>query len=389
VHGHVEDSGDDATETRPIAGESLRPAGDYSEGGDPQEASEILAQQLAQLVHSVSIGEELSRRAREAAIGDFAVCDSLEASQQQYADRLAQACTIRDRACQVHERAFGREARDAAEPVVADAYRVVHAFTELSSAWGQRASMFLEEHPDIQLLLAERQAQEEQRRNAEAIAARERPVRALVGECEEAARSGLLNDARRLVDRIEREFPDHTATTDVLRRKLEQRERAAKDDAARQALAACAEHQARGDLEGAVNVLEQVDVHGLSVDVSQDVFGRWSDAYSRLAQTAAATLLRFAPAQGRGLILYADPAYPNGLIVFSSLGMGAGFPQGKVIPDIAILRRTADAKQLCPNCRGFREATPHPATSWGSFGVSAANSETLSPIRHSRYHGRC
>ena len=120
-----------------------------------------------------------------------------------------------------------------------------------------------------------------------------------------------------------------------------------------------------------MTVLEQVDVHGLSVDVSQDVFGRWSDACGpELAQTAAATLLRFAPAQGRGLVLYADPAYPNGLIVFSSLGMGPGYPQGKVVTDI--LRRA----------RPFREAAPIPATSWGGFGVTASTSEVQAPVRH-------
>src|SRR5438105_14489188 len=86
-------------------------------------------------------------------------------------------------------------------------------------------------------------------------------------------------------------------------------------------------------------------------------------------QTAAATLLRFAPAQGRGLILYADPAYPNGLIVFSSLGMGSGYPQGKVVTDIAILGRARRCQQSGPNSRGFREAAPLPTTSWGSFGM--------------------
>ncbi|HET6315404.1 MAG TPA: hypothetical protein VFG86_03020, partial [Chloroflexota bacterium] len=301
---------------------------------------------------------------------------------QQYAGRLAQASAIRDQVHLVHERAFGQEARRAAELVVDEADRVVQAFNDLASAWRQRASVFLHEHGDIQLLLAERQAQEEQARQAEALAARDRRLRALVANCEEATRTGLLHDARRLLEGIEREFPDQTTTIDALRLRLDHRERAAKDDAARQALAACAEHQARGDLESAVNVLEQVDVSGLSIDVSQDVFGRWSDACSRLAQTAAATLLRFAPAQGRGLILYADPAYPNGLIVFSSLGMGPGFPQGKVVTDIAILRRARRCQQSSPNCRGFREAAPLPATSWGSFGVSAASSATLLPIRH-------
>jgi hypothetical protein len=366
----------DATQTTSIACESEPPAAqpeacDNSDV-DHQDAADMLALQLDQLVHSVSIVEELSRRARQAATGDLGLFDALEASQQQYAGRLAQACALRDQAKQVHERAFGQEARRAAEPVVAEAERVVGAFTELASAWEKRASVFLDEHPDIQLLLAERNAQEEQARQAEVLAARDRRLRALVAECQEVTRTGLLHDGRRLADSIEREFPDQTAAIDALRVRLEQRERAASDDAARQALAVCAEHQARGDLEGAVNILEQVDVHGLSVDVSQDVFGRWSDACSRLAQTAAATLLRFAPAQGRGLILYADPAYPNGLIVFSSLGMGPGFPQGKVVTDIAVLRRA----------RPFREAAQLPATSWGSFGTSPPSSAALSPIRH-------
>jgi hypothetical protein len=308
--------------------------------------------------------------------------EALEASQQQYAGRLAQARTILDQVQEVHGRAFGQEARRAAEPVVAEAERVVQAFTELSSTWQQRASVFMSEHPDIQLLLSERQAQEEQARQAEVLAARDRRLRTLVANFEEATRTGLLNDGRRLVDSIEREFPDQAATIDALRTRLVHRERAAKDDVARQALAACAECQARGDLEGAVGVLEQVDVHGLTVEVSQDVFGHWSDACSRLAQTAAAALLRFAPAQGRGLILYSDPTYPNGLIVFSSLGMGSGYPQGKLVTDPAILRRARRCQQSGPNCRGFREAAPLPATSWGSFGVSAASSATPSPIRH-------
>ena len=99
---------------------------------------------------------------------------------------------------------------------------------------------------------------------------------------------------------------------------------------------------------------------------------RWSDACSRLAQSAGEALVRFAPAQGRGLILYADPAYPGGLLVFSSLGMGPGFPQGKVVTDVAILRRA----------RPFREAAPLPAASWASFASSAPLPAPAAPIRH-------
>ena len=177
--------------------------------------------------------EELSRRAREAATSHLALYDALEVSHHQYAGRLAQACAIRDQAQQVHGLAFGQEAKYAAEPVVAEAERVVQAFTELARAWEQRASMFLDEHPDILLPLAERRAQEEQTRQAEPLAAGDRRLNALVAECQEATRTGLLTESRRLVEKMEREFPDQTATTDALRTRLEQRERTAKDDAAR------------------------------------------------------------------------------------------------------------------------------------------------------------
>jgi hypothetical protein len=178
-------------------------------------------------------------------------------------------------------------------------------------------------------------------------------------------------EGQRLLAMLQREFPDQTATIDRLRLKLEQRVRTERDTAARRALAEATEHHARGDLEAAIGTLEQVDVHGLSEEVSQDVFGRWSDTCSRLALTAGSHLVRFAPCQGRGLILYTDPAYPNGLVVFSSLGMGHAFPQGKVVTDAAILHRA----------RPFREAAPLPIMSWTSAAASPSATPTT-PIRH-------
>ena len=359
-----------ATETEsewtPAAGENI------SADTSPEDTADLLARQLEQLVSSVAVVEDLSRRARDVATTDLALYDALIASQQQYAARVRQASTIRDQAHSVHEHAFGHEARSAAEPLVANAERVVQAFTDLSDAWRERACVFADEHPDIQFLLAEREAQAEQTRQAEAQAARGRRLHALLMASDEAIKQGVLHEGRRLLEVLEHEFPGQTPAADQLRLRLEQQERADKDNTARQALAACAEHQARGDFEGSVNILEQVDVHGLSVEVSQDVFGRWSDACSRLAQTAGATLLRFASAQGRGLILYSDSAYPNGLIVFSSLGMGPGYPQGKVVTDVVILRRA----------RPFREAAPLPTTSWAGVTAAPATVPAAAPVRH-------
>jgi hypothetical protein len=338
----------------------------------PEHGADKLAQQLEQLVQSVSVVEDLSRRAREIASTDLARYDALLDSKQQYGTGLEQARAIRDQALDVHERAFGHEAKSAAEPLVAEAERVLQAFTELSNAWQHRATAFLQQHPDINVLLLERDAQAQRARQAEVAAARVRQLQTLIAGCDDAIRQGVLKEARRLLEVIDAKFPEQTGTREQLSLSLQRRERADKDDAARQALAACAEHQARGDLEAAVNTLEHVDVLGLSVDVSQDVFGRWSDVCSRHAQLSGTTLYRYAPAQGRGLILYADPAYPNGLIVFSSLGMGPGFKQGKVVSDLAILHRA----------RTFREAAPLPTTSWASFGTMPSSTPVPAPVRH-------
>jgi hypothetical protein len=368
--GNCAESGGAAVEPGAEAGAACaETTGDGATAGD---VTDRLAEQLEQLVQSVSAVEDLSRRAREIASTDLARYDALLNSQQQYDTGLEQARAIRDQAIDVRERAFGHEAKSAAEPLVADAERVLEAFTELSTAWQERASAFLLQHPDVSFLLLERDADVERARQAELAAARVRQLQTLIAACDAAIRHGVLKEARRLLDLIEAEFPEQTSTREQLRLSLLRRERAEKDDAARQALAACAEHQARGDLEAAVNALEQVDVLGLSVDVSQDVFGRWSDVCSRHAQLSGTTLYRYAPAQGRGVILYADPAYPNGLIVFSSLGMGPGFKQGKVVSDLAIVQRA----------RTFREAAPLPTRSWGSFGTMPSSTPVPAPVRH-------
>ncbi len=337
-----------------------------------EDTAEALAARLDHLVHSVTAVEELSRQAREAAVGDFAKYETLVLSFQQYAERLEQAGAIRVQALGVLARAFGHAARAAAEPLAAEADRVVRAFAQLADAWQDEAAAFLGEHPDVELLLAERQAHEQAARREEANAARERRCKALVASAQEAVSQGIVTEARRAFELFEREFPEQRATIEELRQRLERCERVESDAAARQALDQAAEAQARGDVESGVSILEQVDVHGLSRDVSEDVFGRWLDACSRMAQSAGAALVRFAPAQGRGIVLYADPAYPNGLRVFSSLGMGTLFSQGKLVTDQTVLRRA----------RSFREAAPLPVTSWFGQTSYAAPPSAAAPIRH-------
>ena len=255
------------------------------------------------------------------------------------------------------------------------------------AAWKEQESSFLATHPDVDLLVAERQALEAEARRQEAVAALARRRDALLASVDAALEEHVLTEARRALAIFEREFPDDLENLRLRRERLQQGIRAEKDLAARQALLLSGQHQAAGDLEAALATLEQVDVHGLSLDVSEDIFGRWCDACSRLAQTTGAWLVRFAPAQGRGLILLKDPSRPQELQVFSSLGMGSDYPNGVMITpfldeherrDPVARKRAAEAPNILRRAREFREATMQPMASWGSFAASSP----AAPVHH-------
>jgi hypothetical protein len=155
--------------------------------------------------------------------------------------------------------------------------------------------------------------------------------------------------------------------------------RAANDAVARHRLGQASDLQGRGDFDGAVRVLESVEVRGLSREVSENVFGRWSAACSLLAQTVGFELVRFSEAQGRGIILHSDPNVPYGLVVFSSLGMGDRFPQGRVVS-----RVDREGRMVAERARPFRQADPLPQMlpdAWcgRSYVIPASPGE---PVRH-------
>jgi hypothetical protein len=346
-----------------------------------------LAAKLARLVESVTEVEELSRRARQAAVDDLARYESLAASVDQYSRGLEQARTICDQVREARDRSFGRVARAAAEDLVTEAAQVRAAFTQLLAAWQEQEQSFLATHPDVELLVVERQALEAEARRQEAIAALARRRDALMASVDAALAEHVLTEARHALAIFEREFPDDLETLRPRQQRLQHAIQAEKDLAARQALLLSVQHQAAGDLEAALATLEQVDVHGLSLDVSEDVFGRWCDACSRLAQTTGAWLVRDAPSQGRGLILLKDPARPQELQVFSSLGMGSDYPNGVLITpfldeherrDPVARKRAAEAPNILRRAREFREARMLPVTSWGSYAALSPSA----PVHH-------
>src|SRR5262249_35627583 len=151
--------------------------------------------------------------------------------------------------------------------------------------------VFLQDHADVQSLIAERRRQEDLAREQEAAVLRTRRLEALLTQSDEALAAGLVAETKSLIAVLREQHPDEHLAAKSLEDRLTLLIRTQKDAAALEALKQSTEHQARGDLEAAVIALENVDVHGLSKDVGEDVFGRWSDACSRMAQAASVPLL--------------------------------------------------------------------------------------------------
>ncbi|MBV9354270.1 MAG: hypothetical protein JO023_01960 [Chloroflexi bacterium] len=334
-------------------------------------ATEALAARLQALLGAVLEVEQLSRRAREAAASDLAHYDALVTAAQVLEHHQLEAAGIRQRAEQLAASAFGQQARAVAASTLAEARVLEQALGDLVAQRAAEAAAFQAEHPDVEALVEERREQAAEARQHQLEAERAERLTDLLRAGELALRQGALGEAQECLRRLEAEFPAEGERIAALRARLHQRAQAGRDTVARAALGQAAEHQGRGDLEAAVTVLEQVEVRGLSAEVGEDVFGAWSQACSRLAQSAGfdegpagsphEALVRFAPTKGRGLILMRDPAVPHGLVVFSALGMGAGYPRDKIVSDRLIVERA----------RGFRRAVP--LADVGSTGQSYAS----------------
>jgi hypothetical protein len=175
-----------------------------------------------------------------------------------------------------------------------------------------------------------------------------------------------------------REFPAEASRVAPLQERLLHRVRAANDAAARRILFQASELQGRGDFDAAVKLIEAVEVSGLSRETSEDVFGRWSAACSLLGQTGELELLRSSSTQGRGLIIHRDPSIPYGMVVFSALGMGPAYFQGRVIS-----AADREGAAIIARARPFRAAELPPDLSDGWYGRSyVTTSAPSAPVRH-------
>jgi hypothetical protein len=302
--------------------------------------------------------EQLSSQARDAAASDLAHYDAMFEAQQLLERHRQEAARILDRAEKLAATAFGEQARAAAAPAMAEASELERMLGELVERRIAEAATFKADHPDVEALVEERRLEAGEARRRQLETKRAQRIDNLVQAVELAVRQGALVEARECLRRFEAEFPTEEQRIQGLRIRLNQRLQAARDSGVRTILARAGEYVGRGDLEAALSVVEQVDVRGLSPEVNEDLFGLWSQCCSRLAQSAGfdqgpagslhEAFVRFAPTKGRGLILMRDPAVPHGLIVFSSLGMGPGYPRDRIISDRLIVERA----------RGFRRAAP-------------------------------
>jgi hypothetical protein len=338
-----------------------------------------ISARLRDLVVTVAEVEELSRRARAAAANDLEMYNGIATSQRQFEDGLADSRRIGREAEEVYQRAFGREARAVAEPAVAEAREVEQAFAELADAWRQRAEFFLSEHPDVETLLAEQRQRDDEAHRREIARAKAERFQQLVNATDCALRQGLLDEARDCLKMLGKEYPNEADRLKPLHDRLQHRVRAVNDAAARRVLVDASELQGRGEFNAAVRLLEAVDVHGLSREASEDVFGRWSAACSLLAQTGDLELLRYSPTQGRGIILHRDPSVPYGLVEFSALGMGPSHFEGRVVS-----AADREGSVIISRARSFRAAELPSEMHAGWYGRSyvVASGSPAAPVRH-------
>jgi hypothetical protein len=285
----ADQSDDDAAATEVTVDTSGQAETEPGAAPSPLPDPSSITARLRNLVVAVGQVEELSQRAREVAANDLALYSGIATSQRQFEEGLAEAQRIGQEAQAVYQRAFGREAKEVAEPAVIEAREVQQAFADLADAWRQQAETFLAEHPDVDALLAEQRQLEDESRRREAARVRADRFQQLVAAIDSALRQGQLNESRDYVNTLGREFPGETERIAPLRERLEHRVRATNDAAARRVLLQASELQGRGDFEAAVKLLEAMDVSGLSRESSEDLFGRWSAACSLLGQTGGSS----------------------------------------------------------------------------------------------------
>jgi hypothetical protein len=303
----------------------------------PQDLTSLIAR-LASLSSSLETAACEDARAREQASLELARYETLAAERREAERALAEARQVRATAELLSSQAFTEDARAQAAQHAAVARAAELACAELL-AERTRAADELASRPHLARVVADRRRREQEQAEAVRRAEQERAARLADGiaAARQALTAGRLDEARRLLAPLARDFPTSDEVQSVVD-VVKWRARQLVVGPAQEALREARGRALRDDPERAVGRLAGVQIDGLPEDLARQVFGVWSNACAQLVQQRGWHEPRhYSPATSRGVVL-ARRAPEDPYEVVSALGMGSEWRVGEVVTTPGVLR---------------------------------------------------
>src|ERR671933_64266 len=293
----------------------------------PQDLATLIAQ-LANLSGSLEIAAREDARAREQASVELARYETLAAERREAERALAEARQVRTTAELLSSQAFTEEARAQAAQHAAVARAAELACAELL-AERTRAADELASRPHLARVVADRRRREQEQAEAARRAEEERAARLADGiaAARQALTAGRLDEARRLLTPLARDFPTSDEVQSVLD-VVKWQARQLVVGPAQEALREARGRALRDHPERAVGRLAGIQITGLPETLARQVFGVWSNAcYHLVQQRGWHEPRRYSPATSRGVVL-ARRAPDGPYEVVSALGMNSDWRMG-------------------------------------------------------------
>src|SRR5919199_1133669 len=309
----------------------------FAELAEHLDLGSLLAR-LADVTSSLETAAREDARAREQATLELARYETLAAERREAERALAEARQVRTTAELLSSQAFTEEARAQAARHAAVARAAELACAELL-AERTRAADELASRPHLARVIADRRRREQEQAEAARRAQEERAARLADGiaAARQALTAGRLDEARRLLAPLARDFPTSDEVQSVLD-VVKWQARQLVVGPAQEALREARGRAARDDPERAVGRLAGVQLDRLPEDPAPQVFGVWSNAcYQLVQQHGWHEPRRYSPATSRGVVL-ARRAPEDSYEVVSALGMGPEWRVGEVVTAPGVLR---------------------------------------------------
>ena len=302
-----------------------------------QDLASLIAQ-LAGVTSSLEAAARLDARAREQASVDLARYETLAAERHEAERALAEAREVRTAAELLSSQAFTEDARAQAARHAAVARAAELACAELL-AERTRATDELASRPHLARVIADRRRREQEQAQVARRAEEERAARLADGiaAVRQMLTAGRVDEARRLLAPLARDFPSSDevqSVLDVVKWQAQQLVVGPAQAALREARG----RALRDDPEWAVGRLAGVHMDGLPEDLARQVFGVWSNAcHALIRQRGWHEPRRYSPATSRGMVL-ARRAPEGPFEVVSTLGMGMDWRVGDEVTALGVMR---------------------------------------------------